>query len=644
MTNTDASDHAPTRKQSSATFEIKVAVLGAADVGKATWIGAVVRDKIGKNENGGSYDIQVNGKLKQKQNGGGADETSSLLYAAEIEMLPDTVLTFDVIPSQCQTSTYFAEKWENFDAVIVVIDGKKGISEEDVTLLKTVKEEYTKREIPLLIACNKIDNTDDEKLNRHVTKCQTKVEKIFAKGTTTTETDTPTDTNGNSSGSNPTCIAVSALHAYIYRTGARMTEQELQKDLDKELLDVAGKMHFGSKSWKKMNDKDKLQKVYAILTDPKQSKEGITDSGFDKVLQWLEQWIGGHDTQKAILQRQIEQSLCKMSPLQKDWISYTVYTAYQKQMKLGIENDGTALREAFWKTFQEYQVKTFQNFANAFPDKVHMVADPFEELMYYHKLVVLAKNWQGEEEKIVDKMKDMVRSFIHFLIQRQHETAGNSLFSWQSNISPIDWSIIWRSILLLSYEKYYCEMFGREKIMVEALCHEACNWKASNDAAVDKTHCPHCSGALDETKKKPVYPRCRPCSIVFLPGKELAAVESCVYCSHGKLLPDLQKTLQCENCKYKHEEFPNIVEWLKFSYDNKCKVVPMLPEKYQRVVHLEILESLNDPNHYGHVAYKFCNFIASLKQDNAKSPPAEEEETMPLEKDSGADHENNGGQ
>lgn len=639
-----------TAKNKSA-FEIRVAFLGNSDCGKMTTLNALMRENystatMSKRKAGSviSYNVHVGGvnensggrnadlAMAEEENitlKDGGEKINTITYNVDIEkeivpMRSQTQFCFTVIPGVAQDTTkhqkYVTEKWNTFDAIVVVMDGKKGISDDDVTLLKLVKENLARREIPAIILCNKIDSADDEKLARHAAKAQAKVEKIFSQiAEGAAELIIRTEPNEVVKPSKPSFIPCSALHAFAYRAGARLTVYQFE-EFDPDLMDCIGKVHFGSKTWKKMTHEERFRKTHAILADPKQFKDGMSDCGYDKVMTDLEHFLGGVQTQEHLIQKQIDHSLYQLSPFQSEWISYTLFSAYQKQVKLSAgsiksnENDDVAnanqlrLREAFWTTFEEYQAGTFQKFVNAFPANIHMVADPLQELMYYHKLVLLAK-WEGEEKVVVNRMKLYVQHYIQFLIRHEHETQGNSSWSATSTISPIDWSVIWRSILLLSFDKTCCEFFGRAQIICQTLAREADNWKANRFNGIDK-NCPRCHVELEMTKKKPFVPRCKGCLVVYLPEEDIVQTSDCFYCGNG----NVGETHQCANCKYMHLELLNLEEWLRYSYAEDGELVPANVDKYQKVVHLEILDSLDDPRHFGHPLYKFSNFVATLTE------------------------------
>ena len=59
---------------------------------------------------------------------------------------------------------YVNSKWDMFDCVIVMMDSKQGINtKEQVFLLNLVKENLqSKKDIPVIILCNKVDDPADD--------------------------------------------------------------------------------------------------------------------------------------------------------------------------------------------------------------------------------------------------------------------------------------------------------------------------------------------------------------------------------------------------------------------------------------------------------------------------------------------------
>jgi hypothetical protein len=277
-------------------------------------------------------------------------------------------------------------------------------------------------------------------------------------------------------------------------------------------MEVIGKAHIGSENWNDMTHEERFRKTHAILADQKKFNEGMNECGFSTVMTELNHHLGGADKQEYMIRKQIDLTLSKLSPIQSEWISQTILAVHQKQLLLAsgkLESTDPSqahLRQEFWKTFEEYQALNFHKFVDAFPNNLQLVANPLQELTYYHKLVVRAK-WNGEEEVVFKRMKEFVRQYLQFLIKHENESNDPSKWTVACKVSPLDWNIIMRSICLLSYDSIVCETFGPELATCMDLAQEAYNWKLSGFIGADK-NCPHCALSLKKaTKIKPHAPR-----------------------------------------------------------------------------------------------------------------------------------------
>ena len=103
------------------------------------------------------------------------------------DMRDDTRLVLVDIPGVNEAGSnkvymdYATENWDSFDCVIVVSDAKQGANtEEQVNLLKRVnKNLITKKHVPVIVLCNKVDDPDDAEMNVLVDEIRGEVERIF---------------------------------------------------------------------------------------------------------------------------------------------------------------------------------------------------------------------------------------------------------------------------------------------------------------------------------------------------------------------------------------------------------------------------------------------------------------------------------
>ena len=520
-------------------LEIRIAILGNSECGKTTVLNALLKENYssavmskrsaakgsvacynvfvsGVNENSGGSPIADINMIEESTVSYNGEDIKTVSYEVEtqyemVRMRKDTQLTFILVPGTIEGSTkyhsYIVENWDTFDAAIVVLDGKAGINENDLKLLKLVRGNFKKREIPTMILCNKIDDPDNEKLMKHAAKAESKVKKIFNLDDESTER------------SKIVFVPCSALHAYIYRAGSRLTVYQFE-EFDSDMMEIIGKVHFGSKTWKAMTHEERFRKTHKILADTKLFQEGMDKCGFTLVMDELNHHLGGAEKQEQMIQKQVDQTIKNLNPTQAEWISKTCLAVHQKQVLLAsgaIESSDPSqvrLRKAFWKIFEEYQAITFQKFINTFPNNVQLVANPIQELMYYHKLVVRA-NWTDEENIVFARAKKFVRHYLKFLIKNEQETNEPLAWNITCKVSALDWNIIMNSICLLAFEKTICESFGPEIVKCRNIAQETYNWKINGFPGSEKC-CPNCAGVLDKTEQSPHFSLCKPCGIVYM--------------------------------------------------------------------------------------------------------------------------------
>jgi len=199
-----------------------------------------------------------------------------------------------------------------------------------------------------------------------------------------------------------------------------------------------------------------------------------------------------------------------------------------------------------------------------------------------------------------------VKKYLAFLIEKEKETNGCSSWNPSSSVSPLDWSIICRSILLMRCDKHVQRHFAAEFNALEDLLCEATIWKSKGFEELCGS-CTNCGGTLEKTKKDPSNLRCKPCMRLLL-SDELHGVMACCYCGNQQISTANPK---CANCKYTHENLPNYQKWLGFNYDDDGIVVPHFPEDYAKIIHINTPKSMDDPQHFAHPLRKLCEFLDS---------------------------------
>jgi GTPase SAR1 family protein len=76
---------------------------------------------------------------------------------------------------------YVDDKWNTFDCVIAVMDVMQGVNtEEQVQLLRMIQRNLsTKKKMPAIVLCNKVDDPDNREIKMLVNEVSNKVKEIF---------------------------------------------------------------------------------------------------------------------------------------------------------------------------------------------------------------------------------------------------------------------------------------------------------------------------------------------------------------------------------------------------------------------------------------------------------------------------------
>jgi hypothetical protein len=79
-----------------------------------------------------------------------------------------------------------------------------------------------------------------------------------------------------------------------------------------------------------------------------------------------------------------------------------------------------------------------------------------KELQKYCSAAVLPE-WNDDAMNVLAKMKKFIRRFFAFLIERQDEDFSQYFNGNTNNILRLqEWSLVWSSILLMSYDRHFC--------------------------------------------------------------------------------------------------------------------------------------------------------------------------------------------
>jgi GTPase SAR1 family protein len=457
------------------------------------------------------------------------------------EMRPDTKLVLVDIPGINEAGadgkyrTYVRDHWQDFDCVVVVMDGRQGANtEEQVQLLDFVRENNNKtRDVPVVILCNKVDDPEDPEQEELVKECQEEVRRIFG-GTK------------RRPASRVTFVPTSAEFAYIYRTAALMTLEQFQ-EFDMNLISRLGRREIGWK-WSSMGQDKRLRLAYAAASDKESYSDRMQATNFHEVLRALTSIVGGPDTQLTLIQKQIDVTLRGLSP-EKNLVRQ-IRGVFDKRHALGHPTDD--LPAFFWSAYEKCQSLALREF-NKCPTAVDGLVKPLNELIAYYKFAKV-NGLKCEQDKCIVRSKLLISRQVGTVLSKEASMkedcaagTGNGGIFW-GTLHPFDWIRIAQSLLLLAANMHFVEEFGKQKMLLEAM---AVKWTLVSRSEPTFGDCPSCKAhsQLDFNRF------CGSCKTFFSPNdcgalKELFSSCTCSYCGRNKVEDNSGRCSSCASYGY----------------------------------------------------------------------------------------------
>jgi GTPase SAR1 family protein len=444
-------------------------------------------------------------------------------------------------------------------------------------------------------------------------------------------------------------LPLSAKEALVYKRVEHMTLNDFAPYLEQDwMVERLGRDQIGLRRWNRLSRQEQIEESYYMLKDPLEYERALEACGYSAVEAALGRLVGNHEgAQTLILETRMELSLRALLGPDMQQLSnnskllapqlYSVFTKFQvlygnTDAALSLPQE---LQSAFWAAYDKMELAALQTVVQLGLGEVRALGQPIAQLMSYYS-VSKALAWPDGSKLVARKMKHLLLQFLQLLFEQeanynydgwgdefqatchQHAVAkknGNKYNNphdqaspWKS-LSPKDWIHIWSSILLVSYDKYFCEQFPREKMVMEDLLERARqSWKSYAAYLVLRV-CPHCFTPLEAYKN------------------EWRCQKSCRFAFHTCF-----PSTACNGCKHR---FDNVYEtehvcpgngitystqqtlgsWMRTSYNRSQTMVPKFPALYSQVVRLgDIPDSLTDANHTGHIFYQFCHLHEMLQE------------------------------
>ena len=561
------------------------------------------------------------------------------------DMLPDTKLVLVDIPGVNEAGSsdmymkYVQKEWNSFDCVIVVMDAGQGVNtEEQVKLLEFVRDNAKEqRNIPVIILGNKVDNPDEEEVMELVGEVKSKVEQLFQlkksslKDSLNQVLKAAVENLEFKTNHFPVFVPISAENAFLYRTAHGLSYDAFKK-LDQQLVHKIGRNEVAPSKWKRLTKERKFEVAFAAVSDEGEYNDHLESTNFDTFLKVLGYAIGGQETQKLIIRNQLDVALSGLT-----WerpLAAQLLGIYEKCKVVGhVNGDLVGTFTRYYQQHREAALKEFKSTMN-----LKEMISAMDQLTDFVESVNLKKlgseisdDWKASESNIINMMKGLVQDQISCIIEKmsvwsiEHasfikckayaedtddtdddcwvDEDGNeqpqpptksrpcpeSPFWWKKvqgkewknditgkesisskrpglppvtwgTLSPHDWHVIIGSVLLLSFDKNFITNFGPLKICLDTLYSKAGNYW------IDDIKC------------------------------------SCAANSEIGL---------CENCDSgdnKRKYSARLNRYLNGNYVDGV-FNPTDEFKYPLVVQLTTPDSLEDPDHFGQLAWKFCQFM-----------------------------------
>jgi len=527
-------------------------------------------------------------------------------FDIEVEDMPckmhdDTVLVVVDIPgineagSESKYQNYAREKWNTFDCVVLVMDGTKGVNdEEQVKFLQFAKENLEdKKDIPVIILCNKIDDPKDKEQAVLVDEAQKEIEHVFqVKDRKEALENLMRRGKEGSRGPDdifPVFIATSAIHAFIYRTASLMSIEQFKK-FDAAMIEKIGHDEVGKWKWRKLSEEEQHLIAYNAVTDQKQYRERLEATNFDKFLTALAYSIGDGNNQLNLIRKQITTSLNCLAP--KTGLATELRKLRPKLIVAGGNKED--IQHIFWLKYKELEEIAFKEFSH--PLKVGCLAVSMLALQEYFKLARCI-GWKEEETEANHAMKGLLRRQLSVVFNNADcvtnvnlhvvlSNAGADVsadLTWASMTSE-DWKTVCRSILLLSSKEFFCSAFGAEMILLQSLVDRINAMPSSMNLHNLSGYCSSGCGNTNYIFNTFQCTGCKQCAKC----KSDSATCSCYADATKQANAAFQFEMVNGELQPRHEE-------------SFCKTY-----------RAPIKNDLADPSHWGYLAWQYCDFMTTM--------------------------------
>jgi GTPase SAR1 family protein len=560
------------------------------------------------------------------------------------DMRHDTKLVLVDIPgvndvgSTDRYVNYVNDNWDTLDCVVVVLDVFQSVQEQ-AALLHLVQENLaTNKDIPIIIVCNKVDDPSNEEVAVLVEQHRTQVNNMFddpSKFTFTCHSYTPFVGFGWICISNfvpiskfqngHACffwglvfIPMSSDFAFVYRTASNLTYEKFL-GLDMVLIDKICMDEVGRSKWREMSHECKLETAYKAVTSKTTLQKNMDATNFQTFFLALNQCVGGNEAQLKVIQKQLSVSLKRLQTFGETTVD-EIRNVISIRDRLGIEGD-IHFSTHFWDAYKLHIVKATELY------KADMDLQNFylamSQLIEYHAVLMQVGPNASECGKVVNEMISLIRIQVNGLLKYAESWPKDcSIFSEKPKEKDCiyydsqadQWDLVTRHITVT--DKY------RGVAKDKPLYDNAHHWEHIRVGVWKNKY------TMEEiiSKHNPVSEKEIWYDLSLLDFK--VALESILLLSYNKtfclkLGPEKlrmdsfirkfdilkERYLTGEDFAHFHHEFYTLFDCISGECNDDGEFVPKNVDRHDVFVHVKMSDEISNPEHWGHLTWKFCEFM-----------------------------------
>jgi GTPase SAR1 family protein len=242
------------------------------------------------------------------------------------KMRRDTKLVIVDVPgiNEAGTSSKYKDfvnaNWHTFDIAVIVMHARQGVkTEEQHVLLKLVKENLaSSKNIPVIVLSTKVDDPHIKEQKALLGQARSVMETLF---------EVPDRQKAlqdllhgfckksikqclKRNAFFPAVVPISAMHAFVYCCGSRLSYEELCK-MDADFIHNIGKDGYG-RHWHRFGKRKQLEKAFEAVSEDEERQDGVEANNFDEFVKVLAYCIGDRDQHASLMENQIDVAVKRM--------------------------------------------------------------------------------------------------------------------------------------------------------------------------------------------------------------------------------------------------------------------------------------------------------------------------------------------